>query len=172
MRISLRTAAKMASFMIIFLSCVGCTENNASSDPLAPDFSLTDLSGHVISLKQHRGHVVLLDFWATWCGPCRMTIPELIKVSEKYGRDEVIVLGISLDNPQKVTNQQLQTFKERSRINYPVLRYNTKVIQDYFGNDPVAIPTMVIIDREGRIRDKLVGFKPNGIEEALDRLLK
>lgn len=172
MRFSLRVATKIVSFLIIFLSCAGCTGDDISSAPMAPDFSLTDLSGRTISLKQNLGRVVLLDFWATWCGPCRMTIPELIKVSEKYGQNDVIVLGVSLDNPQKVTNQQLQTFKEKSRINYPVLRYNRKVIQDYFGNEPIAIPTMFIIDREGRIRDKLVGFKSGSIEQFLDSFLK
>lgn len=172
MRFSLRVAAKIVSFMIIVFSCAGCTGNDISSGPLAPDFSLTDLSGRMISLKQNLGRVVLLDFWATWCGPCRMTIPELIKVSERYERNDVIVLGVSLDDPRTVTNQQLLTFKERSSINYPVLRYNRKVIQDYFGNESISIPAMFIIDREGRIRDKIVGFKSGVIEQALDRLLK
>ena len=89
MRINSKLAiAAVAILAIIFLNS-GCRKDSMAA-PAAPGFSLTDLSGEKISLEQFRGSVVLLDFWASWCGPCRMSIPELIKLSEKYKDKELV----------------------------------------------------------------------------------
>ena len=139
---------------------------------MAPEFSLPDLSGQMISLEEHRGSVVILDFWATWCPPCRMSIPELVKLQEKYGETGLVILGLSMDNPRQVTDEKLQAFKEKNNINYIILRANEKVIKNYFKTTSVSIPTMFVIDRKGKIRDKLVGFKPNAVEKSLNEVIE
>jgi peroxiredoxin len=158
--------AAMAALMV-----TGC-QGSAESGPLAPDFSLQDLSDRNVSLSDFRGKVVLLDFWATWCPPCRMSIPELVKLQDKYRDDGLEILGISLDDPQDGLSRYLNEFREKYKINYRILRFNSKVMQDYFGMDSPAIPTMFVIDRDGKIREKIVGFNPKALNRSLARLLK
>jgi peroxiredoxin len=155
---------------VIFLFIVGC-QRDVEAELTAPDFSLSDLSGHMTSLGQHRGSVVLVDFWATWCPPCRMSIPEMIKLQEKFREQGLVILGISMDDPRLVTNEQLRTFRKQLGINYTLLRANRQVLQDYFGDESISIPTMFIIDREGKIRSKLVGFRPGVIEKSVGKIL-
>ncbi|MBK5100870.1 MAG: TlpA family protein disulfide reductase [Desulfobacteraceae bacterium] len=160
----------VVSVMAFFLSGIGCQEK-ASEGPTAPDFSLPDLSGNMTSLAQYRGRVVVVDFWATWCPPCKMSIPELVKLQEKYRDKGLVVLGISLDDPGRASDKYLRAFKDDYNINYTVLRFNHQVLRDYFGFETPAIPTMFIIDREGKIRGKFVGFRPGALEKALKRVL-
>ncbi len=157
-------------FITLFLFIIGCQKDGGKGIK-APDFSLSDLSGQKISLKQHRGSVVLLDFWATWCQPCRFTIPELGRLQKKYRDKGLIVLGISLDDPFQFTDDYLRAFKEKFGISYKVLRYERKVLEDYFQGEQIAIPTMFLIDREGRIREKIVGYKSGVLQQALIGLL-
>ncbi|MFC1868435.1 TlpA family protein disulfide reductase [Thermodesulfobacteriota bacterium] len=157
--------------LIMFLLFFGCN-SNAGSRQAAPDFSLDDLSGKRVSLKQYEGYTVLLDFWATWCPPCRRSIPELVALQKKYRNKGLIVLGISLDNPRKVNNEHLTAFVKKFNINYPILRANQKIINDYFGNTNISIPTLFIVNQEGRIVDKQVGFSPGAVENSLKKLFK
>lgn len=170
MRINSKSAIVAVALLAIIFFNSGCREE-AGAGPAAPDFLLSDLSGKMISLDQFRGSVVILDFWATWCGPCRMSIPELVKLNAKHGDKGLVILGVSLDDPQRATDEQLRAFKEQTKINYRILRYNQKLVQDYFGTGRVSIPTMFVIDREGKISDKLVGFKAGVVEKSLNRLL-
>jgi peroxiredoxin len=154
----------------IFLFIIGC-QKDVKADLTAPDFSLSDVSGHATSLGQYRGSVVLLDFWATWCPPCRMSIPEMIKLQERFREQGLVILGISMDDPRMVTDDQLRAFGKQLGINYILLRAEKQVLQDYFGNESISIPTMFIIDRNGKIRDKLVGFRPGVIEKSVSKIL-
>ena len=156
--------------LVFFLFNFGC-QKEVEADSAAPDFSLSDLSGQMASLEQHRGSVILLDFWATWCPPCRMSIPEMVKLQEKFGEKGLVIIGISMDDPQMVTDEQLRVFKEKVGINYSVLRVNKQVLQDYFGNEQISIPTMFVIDRDGKIREKLVGFRPGALEKSVSEIL-
>lgn len=157
-------------FVVFAMLLFGCNDA-AESNAVAPSFKLQDLSGQTISLDQYRGQVVLLDFWATWCPPCRMSIPELIKLQEKYG-EKLAILGISMDDPGQFSNQYLEAFKEKNRINYKILRYDPGVVQAYFGSESPVIPTMFIVDREGRLVDKIVGFRPDALAKAIGKLMK
>ena len=153
------------------LTVTGC-QPSAESGPMAPDFSLRDLSDQAVSLSDFRGRVVLLDFWATWCPPCRMSIPELVKLQDKYRDDGLEILGISLDDPQNELGRYLKEFKEKYKINYRILLFNNKIMQDYFGMESPAIPTMFVIDRDGKIREKIVGFDPKALNRSLARLFE
>ena len=158
-------------FFCLFMVIVGC-QKEVEARPTAPDFSLKDLSGQTVTLEQYRGKVVLLDFWATWCPPCRMTIPMLIKLQDKYRDDGLVILGISIDDPQQITDKDLRYFIKMNKINYPVLRYNQKVMKDYFEGERVSIPTMFVVDRNGKIRDMIVGYAPDPLKKSLAAVMK
>ena len=157
-------------FLIFFLPFHGCNKK-ADTRQAAPEFSLRDLSGKEVSLRQYKGRIVLLDFWATWCPPCRQSIPELVELQERYQSKEVVIIGISLDDPMQFTTEYLSAFKEKFKINYKILRGNQKVARDYFGTDNMAIPTMFVINRDGKIVQKHVGFMPGAVEKSIKGLL-
>jgi len=148
----------------------GC-QGDTGQGPLAPDFNLKDLGGTEVTLGQYRGKVVLLDFWATWCPPCRAAIPELIDLQHKYKKEGLVIMGISMDDPRRVNDDKLSAFVEKIKINYLVLRFNNNLIENYFGNRAPSLPTIYVIDREGQVRDKIVGHNPEAIRKSLQRLL-
>jgi thiol-disulfide isomerase/thioredoxin len=135
---------------------------------LAPAWELYDLEGKVVRSSDLEGKVVLVDFWATWCGPCKRSIPHLIKLHEEYADQGVVVLGVSLDraDPQKV----VKPFVALNNINYQVLMGNMKIQQDFGGVR--GIPTAFIISQDGKIYRKLVGLRPKEhYEEPIKALL-
>ena len=79
--------------LILCLLVQGCTQEEVYEKQSAPNFTLQDLSGQEVSLRQHKGKIVLLDFWATWCAPCRRSIPELVDIQEKYRDQGLVILG-------------------------------------------------------------------------------
>ena len=118
----------------------------------APAWKLQDLNGQVVSGEQLRGKVVVIDFWATWCGPCRLEIPGYAAMVRKYGKDGLVIVGVSLDQggPDVV-----KPFAAKIGINY-TLAMGDEAIQTAFGGMD-AIPTTFLIDRTGQIRDRKVG---------------
>lgn len=170
MRFDLKAIVLTVSFFTLVLFDFGCSDG-AGAGPKAPEFRLSDLEGEIRRLSEFKGNVVVLDFWATWCPPCRMSIPELVKLQEKYGDRGLVILGISVDDPMRVTDEHLRAFKEKASINYAILRYSQEVIRDYFGQKKQAIPTMFLIDRDGRIRGKFVGYEPGALEKSLSEIL-
>jgi cytochrome c biogenesis protein CcmG/thiol:disulfide interchange protein DsbE len=149
---------------------LGCQEE-AGAGRVAPGFELKDLSGQRVSLERYRGRVVLLDFWATWCAPCRLAIPELIKLQERYRDKGLAIIGMSMDEPRQFPDAYMRAFKEKYKINYRVIRTTPEVTKDYFGTGNMAIPTLFVIDREGRIREKIVGYVPGAVEKSLKGVL-
>ena len=158
-------------FFLLFFGFLGC-DKKADTNREAPDFTLADLSGSSISLHEFRGSPVLLDFWATWCPPCRRSIPELVELQRKYRDRGLVILGISLDDPSQVNDQSLSAFKEQAKINYPIMRATQKVVQDYFGDSPISIPTLFMVNRKGRIVDVFVGFRPGAVEDSLKKIIE
>lgn len=130
----------------------------------APDWTLMDLDGQPVSSSQFKGKVVVIDFWATWCAPCREEIPGYIALQEKYGKDGLVIVGISLDRggPAKVID-----FAKKFGINYPVVMGNEETVSAFGGFR--GIPTTFIIDREGNIRDKKTGSEH---KEVFEKRLK
>jgi peroxiredoxin len=126
------------------------------SSSIAPDFRVTDLTGKTISLSDYRGKVLFLNFWATWCPPCRAEVPDFVEAYAEHKANGLEILGISVDTAGKST---VTAFVEKYKINYPVVletRENTgKIVDDYQPGQ--FIPTTFVIDKTGRIRHKQVG---------------
>jgi len=139
---------------------------------LAPGFSVDDIYGVRVTLDQLRGKVVVIDFWATWCPPCRKSIPELVRLQKKYSDQGLAVLGFSLDDPRRTSDKDLMAFKDKYNINYKILRGDSRIVHDYFGNETVALPTLFIISRKGEIIDKQVGFNPGAVEKTVKKLVQ
>jgi thiol-disulfide isomerase/thioredoxin len=118
----------------------------------APPFTLRDLDGRALSSASLRGKVVILNFWATWCGPCRAEIPDLVALQEKY-RDQVVVIGISEDESGPEVVRQ---FADKFKVNYPVVMKTPELAKMFPGIS--ALPTSFILDRESRIVQKHVGM--------------
>jgi cytochrome c biogenesis protein CcmG/thiol:disulfide interchange protein DsbE len=131
--------------------------DNTQQYPQAPDFSLSDLEGKKVSLSDYRGKVVVLDFWATWCPPCRKGIPDFVEMQQEYGKDNFVVLGINLDRGDNVS-PLVEEFAKNYEINYPVLYHNQQIVMAYGGIQ--SIPTTFVIDQEGKVRQGVVGYRP------------
>lgn len=135
--------------------------------PMAADFTLHALDGSEVSLRQFRGKVVLLNFWATWCGPCRREIPDFIAMTDDYKDKDFEIIGVSVD--QGGVNQ-VRPFVRSAKINYTILVDGGRISPAY-GGIP-SIPTTFMIDREGRIAEKFVGLRGRHVfENAAQRLL-
>ena len=138
-----------------------------SGNSSAPDFVLPDLQGTPVRLSDYRGRVVLLDFWATWCGPCRRTIPDLIGLRQTHNQAGFEVLGVALE---KRGLEALVPYVENTQIPYPVLIGNGQVVTQYGGFR--SIPTAFLIGRDGTIRNRYVGGQPRSVlEKAILELL-
>ena len=117
----------------------------------APNFALTDADGKTVRLSQFTGKVVLLNFWATWCPPCRVEIPWFVEFQKKYGDRGLVVLGVSVDDDGW---KSVRPFLEEMKVNYRMMVGTGPVADSYGGVD--ALPTTVMIDRDGRIASKHV----------------
>lgn len=134
----------------------------------APNFALISTAGKTVKLSDYKGKIVIVDFWATWCPPCRKGVPDLIDLQNKY-KDKLVIIGISLDYGK--TKDDVKPFMKNYGINYPVVYYDEKVLNDYGGIE--SIPTSFIIDKDGNVVNKHVGLYPKYIyEEEIKELLK
>lgn len=119
----------------------------------APAFRLRDLSGHETSLDEFRGKIVLLDFWASWCGPCRISMPIIEKLRREYP-DDLVLLAINLRESEGTVRRYVERYNLRARV---LLDSDGQVSSSY---GVESIPTQVLVDRRGRVRHVQVGVSP------------
>jgi thiol-disulfide isomerase/thioredoxin len=129
----------------------------------APDFTMKNLAGKDVKLSDYRGKIVFINFWATWCGPCRHEVPIFVDLQKEYG-DDLVILGISLDQGDLSV---VPKFAKEYNINYEVL-YGTRQVVDAYGGVQ-GIPTTFVVDRDGYVRDGRVGFPG---KEYFDNMIK
>jgi peroxiredoxin len=134
---------------------------------LAPDFALKDVNGATVRLSDYRGKVVLLNFWATWCGPCKIEIPWFIEFEQKHKDRGFAVLGISMDDGGW---EVVRPFLARMNVNYRTLMGDETVAELYGG--VASLPTSFLIDREGRIASAHLGLVSKSVyENEIEQLL-
>jgi cytochrome c biogenesis protein CcmG, thiol:disulfide interchange protein DsbE len=126
---------------------------SAGAASLAPDFTLKQLNGAPLRLSDFKGKVILLDFWATWCSPCRDEIPHLVEWQAKYGGQGLQVIGVSMDDDAG----PVEKFTRELILNYPVALGNQEVASQYGGI--LGLPVNVVIGRDGKIVSKHLGME-------------
>lgn len=150
-------AACLTGFVAFGLVCLKTTsalaqEASPARTP-APDWQLNDLNGKTVKFSDFRGKVVILDFWATWCAPCRVEIPNFVELQKQYGDKGLRVLGVSLDEQGP---EVVKKFVKQFGVTYPIVIGNQKIVEAYGGIN--AIPTTFVIDRQGRIVSSHMGY--------------
>jgi len=132
---------------------------------LAPDFTLRTLDGQKLRLGEQRGQVVLVNFWATWCGPCRQEMPHLNKLYEKYKSSGFVLLGVNVDDD----SAQAAGVASKLGVKFPVLPDADKRVSRQY--DLSAMPSTVLIDRDGRVRYLHRGYQ-SGYENTYDKQIR
>ena len=143
--------------------------NAALKGKPAPDFQLTDIDGNSIRLADLRGKAVLLNFWATWCPPCKIEMPWFVDIQKQYGPQGLQIVGVAMDEGD--AHDAVAKFAREMGLNYPVLLGNDKVADQYGGVD--ALPTTFYIGRDGKFVTRVFGLVSHGeIEDNVRAALK
>jgi thiol-disulfide isomerase/thioredoxin len=144
------------------------TVAHAQETRKAPALALRDVRGRAVRLSDYKGKVVLLNFWATWCPPCRAEMPDLVRIQREYARQGLQVVGVTY--PPETFNR-VRRFVRRLGINYPIA-LGTKATKSLFA-DTDTLPITVVIDRDGNMRDTIEGIMlPEEFEQKVKPLLK
>jgi len=122
---------------------------------MAPNFTWKDESGAEHSLSEYRGRVVMVNFWGTWCPPCRAELPDIVKVRDEYGPKGFEVIGVALERNDDLN--VLRKFAERNNLRYPIVLADETVPTAY--GSISAVPTTFIVDREGKVRNVVMGMQ-------------
>lgn len=163
----------IASLLLLFLPELASAQQEQVHEPVirfvrnpdpAPDFKLTALDGKPLTLAALQGKVVLLNFWATWCGPCRAEVPDLVALQERY-KGRLQIIGLNVDDEEV----DIRQYVEETGINYPVAMTSNEV-RIQFGGIP-ALPTSFVLDTEGRVVQKHVGLWNPAVYETEIRAL-
>jgi peroxiredoxin len=157
--------AVCATLLVVFGSGGRAQEPASLVRRRAPAFSLQDLHGNLVSLEKDRGKVVLLNFWATWCGPCKVEMPQFMQWRREYGAQGLEVIGVSIDD----SAPPARAFVQKLRLNYPVVMGNAKLGEQYGG--VLGVPVTFLIDRTGMVRARFDGEEHLAAEERQMRRL-
>lgn len=151
-----------ATFLMTRAKAGEATEPRPVAEPVsAPGWQLKDVDGKLVKSTDFAGKVVILDFWATWCGPCRLEIPGFIELKRQYAEKGLVVIGVSVDQDGA---KAVKPFMAKMGINYPVVLGDEKIVSAFGGVE--AIPTTFIIDRNGKIIRKHLGYTEKSEFEA------
>ena len=157
----LRTILLGALFSLMSVSSLASADLTGQT---APDFVLKSSTGENLRLSEYRGDVVMINFWATWCGPCRQEMPLLDDLYARYGRVGFSLLGVNIDDDSRRAMQMI----DELGVNFPVLFDETKEVSKLYQVD--AMPVTVLVDRDGTVRHVHHGYKPGYEEKYLTEI--
>jgi len=155
--------------LLAILLCLGNLSHAETIKGEAHDFTLKSNSGKNLRLSDFRGQVVLINFWATWCGPCRQEMPKLDELYKRYKRAGVAVWGVNVEDDSSLA----ENFLKNNPVDFPVLYDVSSEVSELYDVD--AMPTTVIVDRNGKMRHLHRGYKPgyeNIYRQQIKELLK
>jgi len=156
---------RLAGWIATVGMCVPLYANAVGVNDAAPDFTLKSLEGTNLRLEEYRGQVVLINFWASWCGPCREEMPHLARLYEKYRASGFTVLAVNIDeDPAKAAR-----LAQQLGMRFPVLLDTGKQVSRTY--DLSAMPSTVLVDRDGRVRHVHRGYR-DGYAETYDRQIR
>ncbi len=162
----LRTTVPGTSLLgaILVIFTVSTLAASSLQGQVAPDFVLRSATGENLRLSEYRGDVVLINFWATWCGPCRQEMPLLDDLYGRYQRVGFNLLGVNIDEDSRRAMQMVQELG----VNFPVLFDENKEVSKLY--DVEAMPVTILVDREGIVRHIHHGYKPGYEEKYLTEI--
>jgi peroxiredoxin len=171
--ITIRQAGALRAARLVLAAALAVAANTAAPAiaPLAtaPDFTLHTMNGPNLRLAEQRGRVVMVNFWATWCGPCRQEMPQLNRLFEKYRASGFVLLGVNVDDD----TSKAREVASKLGVTFPVLLDTDKTVSKLY--DLTTMPSTVIIDRDGKVRyvhrGYLTGYEDN-YEKQIRELLK
>jgi len=152
--------------LLLLLVFAGCAK---TFQPVpAPVWQLKDVDGNTVSSEQFKGKIVVVDFWATWCVPCREEMPGYVALQKKYAKDGVVIIGISMD---QAGPEVVKEFIQKTGVNYQIVIGDDAIAEAFGVND--SLPTTFIIDRTGMVRDRKIQVEPTAaFEKRLLRFLR
>jgi thiol-disulfide isomerase/thioredoxin len=158
-----RVAAMLTPLAATLMLTLPATGASGPSGP-APQFTLEARGGSKISLTQYKGQVVMLNFWASWCGPCRQEMPLLENIYKKYGKMGFTLIGVNVEPDSKAA----EGFLKQTPVSFPVIYDKDSTVSKAY--DVSGMPSTVIIDRKGNIRVLHRGYKPGDENEYQDSI--
>lgn len=140
------------------------TFSPAQEEVKAPQFELRDINGRIVRLSKYQGKVVLINFWATWCPPCRAEMPDLVRLQREHGKDGLQIIGITYPPEQKA---RVRRFAKSLKVNYPII-LGTHKLKARFSSDE-TLPLTVVINRDGKVSEIISGIL---LREEFDEKIK
>lgn len=135
---------------------------------VAPQFTLKDLNGRTVRLSDYHGKVVLINFWATWCPPCRAEMPDLVRIQREHGKEGLQIIGVTYPPEKK---ERVRRFARSLKVNYPII-LGTREFKDRFSLEE-TLPLTIVINRDGKVSDIISGILLHQeFEEKIKPLLK
>ncbi|MEM7280817.1 MAG: TlpA disulfide reductase family protein [Pseudomonadota bacterium] len=151
-------------FALLLATGVAAVSMGAASKRAAPDFTLPSRGGDAVTLSDLKGQVVMINFWATWCGPCRQEMPLLEEMYVRYNRMGFTLLGVNVEEDSRGADAYLK----ETRVSFPILFDNKNEVSKLY--DVIAMPSTVILDKEGTVRYLHKGYKPGYENEYLSQI--
>lgn len=142
-----------SAFVIAALMITFSPANVLRQEANAPQFALRDINGRIVRLSNYRGKVVLINFWATWCPPCRVEVPDLIRLQREHGKEGLQIIGITYPPERK---GRVQKFARSLNVNYPII-LGTHQLKASFSSEE-TLPLTIVIDRDGRVSHIISGI--------------